>query len=127
MKRLALVLIVTVALIGVALSQHERTRWPIPMYTIEIRSVEMPNFPVTLEGSFTRPDGRVVKIEHRAMSLPATFYLNADCSLDLKITTTERRFRATALYEHNDVTKWLATEEGIAGIGVSFKLKPYGE
>lgn len=127
MKRLALALIVTVALIGVALGQRERTRWPIPTYTIEIRSIEMPNFPVILEGSFTRPDGKVVEIEHRAMSLPVTFYLNADCSLDLKMTTAERRFRATVFYEHNDVTKWLATADGIVGVGVSFKLKPYGE
>lgn len=115
-------LILLALAVGAVNQTRERTRWPIPTYTIEIRGVEANDFSVTIEGSFTRPAGKVIEVEKRSMRLPVNFYLNADCPLDLVISTTEKRFRSTLFYEHNEVTKWLSTADGIPGVDVTYKL-----
>lgn len=106
---------------------QERQRQPMPTYTIEIRGVEANDFSVSYEGKYTRPDGKVIEFQNRDAPLPVTLYVNADCFLELKVTTAEKRFRATVFYEHGDITKLVLTFDGIAGSGASLKLEPYTE
>jgi len=132
-KRILIFAIVTILVMiayGIVLEDvlgQTRPRQPIPTYTFEIRGVEANDFSVSIEGKYTRPDGKVTEIENHEAPLPVNLYVNADCSVDLKITTTEKRFRATVFYEHQDKMKWVATVDGIAGVGASVKLQPYRE
>lgn len=121
MKALTL-LLVLVALFSVASAQRQSQ--PIPTYVIEIRGAEVNGFTVTVKGKITMPDGKVTEIESHP-KLPATYYINADCSVELKITTEEKKFRVTILYEHNEVSKWLSTAHGLPGSGVEIKAPPY--
>jgi hypothetical protein len=107
-------------------SQSQRQRQPIPTYTIEINA-DRNDFPVSIEGKYQKPDGEVVPITMKSAPLPIKIFVNADCLVELKISTTQRPFGVTVFYEHEETTRWLASGKGTPDVPVTLELKPYSE
>jgi hypothetical protein len=119
------------------LSQEEYKLWidtfnyqqlqPIPTYHVMIMAEDERSFSVHLEGSYIKPSGEIIKINHDA-PLPISFYVNADCHLKLKITTDDdRKFISLLFYQYQETSKWLGTCKGIKGAGASYIVPPYKE
>jgi hypothetical protein len=85
------------------------------------------DFPVSIEGKYQKPDGEVVPITMKSAPLPIKIFVNADCLVELKISTTQRPFGVTVFYEHEETTRWLASGKGTPDVPVTLELKPYSE
>lgn len=100
-----------------AFAQHDRYQ-PVPTYVIEVRKEKGSS--VQIEGSYWRPDGKLIEIESYHAEVPVNLYMNADCHLKLKIEGT---FTVSVFYVYEDYVKWLATAEGIPDVPVTCDLQ----
>lgn len=100
---------------------------PVPTYHVMVRAEDQKPLRVSVEGSYVKPDGRVVDIESHEVDLPLDFFVNADCTTRLTISTDDagRGFTAVSLYEFKEISEWISTRTGIksAQVALHFPAK----